>query len=602
MTRRSSRSTATPSRTAPSTRSHARSAATTVVPANLLIGLTSMVVRLWLAEQPARRRRRLGHARRTRPTATSCSRATRRGREFDPEIVEQLDLAARRSLAAAGIVCVQGATATRPTTSSRPRSPSERARGGTHARRDLRPRRLPARGAGRHDPAARSAASASSRASARPRCGSATASSPSRCPTSSRCAAIRPTRSRARAAWERRRRRRCSPTYRRSRRCSRPGASRRRRTQLRVVPSHRDARPVARRCRPRPTSSPTGRRRAGTPTSSASRGSQPAPRGGRVELDLATRRSAHLHPTGHHHHPERQERLTVLLDGASARAGRRAREPASRSSASTTPAYVERIAALRSECWLDGDTLGRPDHLGGGAARRRVRDRGGRARRVRARASAGPPRAPRPGDGLLHLRQRRRRGPARTGRARRRAGRDRRLGRAPRQRHRGDRSAATTRSSFVSLHQWPFYPGTGGPGTERRDDPQRPAPGRLRRRRRTSSVFDDGRRACGARPSSPDAADRLRRVRRARRRSARRAWRVTADGLPRAWPRAARSLAPRVAAVLEGGYNARDAARARRGRARGLRAGRPPLSRRADPGTSKRPGCGPAVSVLVPPR
>ena len=32
---------------------------------------------------------------------------------------------------------------------------------------------------------------------------------------------------------------------------------------------------------------------------------------------------------------------------------------------------------------------------------------------------------------------------------------------------------------FVSLHQWPFYPGTGGPGRQERDDGQRAAPGRL---------------------------------------------------------------------------------------------------------------------------
>ena len=44
------------------------------------------------------------------------------------------------------------------------------------------------------------------------------------------------------------------------------------------------------------------------------------------------------------------------------------------------------------------------------------------------------------------------------------ARRDRRLRRPPRQRHRGDLRDDDT-VLFASLHQWPFYPGTGGPGT-----------------------------------------------------------------------------------------------------------------------------------------
>ena len=55
---------------------------------------------------------------------------------------------------------------------------------------------------------------------------------------------------------------------------------------------------------------------------------------------------------------------------------------------------------------------------------------------------------------------------------------------------------------------------------------------------------------------APDARDRLGRVRRSRRRPARRAWRVTADGFRELAARCA-ALAPRVAAVLEGGYNLR---------------------------------------------
>ena len=82
--------------------------------------------------------------------------------------------------------------------------------------------------------------------------------------------------------------------------------------------------------------------------------------------------------------------------------------------------------------------------LGGGAAcggRSRPRDRaadgGGRLRLLRP-AAAGPSRRARPGDGLLPVQQRRRRGGPRDRRVRRRARPDPRLGRPPRQRHRGD--------------------------------------------------------------------------------------------------------------------------------------------------------------------
>ena len=67
---------------------------------------------------------------------------------------------------------------------------------------------------------------------------------------------------------------------------------------------------------------------------------------------------------------------------------------------------------------------------------------------------------------------------------------------------------------FASLHQWPFYPGTGGPGRAERDDAQRSARGRLRRRR----VPRRARRAGGAgtRPLRAGPAARLRGLRRSR--------------------------------------------------------------------------------------
>ncbi len=68
---------------------------------------------------------------------------------------------------------------------------------------------------------------------------------------------------------------------------------------------------------------------------------------------------AHLHPTGHHHHPERPERLAVLLGafGGSRHGSRASREQIERAH---DPAYVERIASLGEETWLDGDTLAGP--------------------------------------------------------------------------------------------------------------------------------------------------------------------------------------------------------------------------------------------------
>ena len=103
---------------------------------------------------------------------------------------------------------------------------------------------------------------------------------------------------------------------------------------------------------------------------------------------------------------------------------------------------------------------------------------------------------------------------------------------------------------FVSLHQWPFYPGTGGPQEQRETTlnvPMSAGSGdaeylhafdsRSRRRWRRSS-----RISCSCRP-----------VRRARGRPARRHERHRGR-LPRAGG-AVPGARPAVAAVLEGGYN-----------------------------------------------
>ena len=76
-------------------------------PGNLLTGLTSMVLRLWQAERP--RAVFVGWDTLTVPTYRHQALAGyQAGRVFDPELLEQLDLAPDL-LAAAGIVCAKGA-------------------------------------------------------------------------------------------------------------------------------------------------------------------------------------------------------------------------------------------------------------------------------------------------------------------------------------------------------------------------------------------------------------------------------------------------------------------------------------------------------------
>ena len=119
---------------------------------------------------------------------------------------------------------------------------------------------------------------------------------------------------------------------------------------------------------------------------------------------------------------------------------------------------------------------------------------------------------------------------------------------------------------FVSLHQWPFYPGTGGPGTSDETTLNLPL---------TAGGGDEEYRAAfvehvepTVRDFAPDlllvsagfdahAEDPLGEME------------VSDAGFRELSQRCA-ALAPRVAAVLEGGYNLRDPARARRRRTRGL--------------------------------
>ena len=165
---------------------------------------------------------------------------------------------------------------------------------------------------------------------------------------------------------------------------------------------------------------------------------------------------------------------------------------------------VNRPGAPRCGHGLLGDVVGSGDARGGDHAR------GGRPRRLRARAAARPPRAGRPCDGLLPRQQRRGRGALRAAGARPRARGDRRLRRAPRQRHRGELPRRRLRPLRLAAPV-AVLSGHGRPGHERRDDAQpaasRPAPAtrstaRHSRPRSSRPCAGSRRTSCSSRPAS----------------------------------------------------------------------------------------------------
>ena len=223
-------------------------------PANALIGFTDMLLRLWRAERP--RAVLVGWDTLEVPTYRhEALEAYQSGRVFEDELLEQLHLLPSL-VESAGFI--SGKAPGYEADDFLAAAADERGGRSWHrARRDLRSRCFPARERPRDDPPTGEGGT-SPPASARQRCVTATASSPNRCPTSSRCGEIPPTASPAPEASARSEAPSCSHSTGRSTRCSTRDASRPRPTPSSSIAGSR--RWIAtlhfQRCR---TSPPTGR-------------------------------------------------------------------------------------------------------------------------------------------------------------------------------------------------------------------------------------------------------------------------------------------------------------------------------------------------------
>ena len=222
---------------------------------------------------------------------------------------------------------------------------------------------------------------------------------------------------------------------------------------------------------------------------------------------------AHLHPTLHQHHPEREDRLTRLHEQLGPMT---TCEPATRAQIERLhdQAYVQVVHDLDEELWLEADTLGGPTtweaaSLAAGAAIAAV-ERNGFAIARPPGHHAMPTHAmgfcifgsvaiaARHAQDTLGVE---------------------RIAIVDWDVHHGNGTEAMFRGDdsvlFVSLHQWPFYPGTGGPGTNDETTLNIPLAGGSGDaeylKAFTELVEPAVARLC------PGRADRVRRLRRARR-------------------------------------------------------------------------------------